>query len=111
MEVMVDHRWDSRQTAYLHRLADDHGLPIAAIHSPFVSYVPRRPQDPLGRLQESVALAQAVGARVVVTHLPLRIRAARVEFFGFRTRPLLVPIFLPADRDYRSFFIEQPAPV
>jgi sugar phosphate isomerase/epimerase len=107
VEILVDHRWDSRQPAYLQRLSRDHGLPIAAIHSPFVPHVPGWPHDPLGRLQESVALAHAVGAEVVVTHLPRRIRAARIEFFGFRARPLLLPIFLPGDTDYQRFLLSE----
>ncbi len=100
---MVDHRWDSRQPAYLQRLVRDHDLPVAAIHSPIVPHVPGWLHDPMGRLQESANLAQAVGAGVVVAHLPMRIRAARIAFFGFRAKPLLVPIFLPTDRDYRRF--------
>jgi sugar phosphate isomerase/epimerase len=106
MELMVDHRWDSRQPAYLQRLSQDHGLPIAVIHSPFVPHVPGWPQDPMGRLRESIALAHAVGTEVVVTHLPMRIRAARIEFYGFRARPLLIPIFLPTDQDYREFLLD-----
>lgn len=105
VEIMVDHRWDSRQPAYLQQLSRNHGLPIVAVHSPFVPQVPGWPRDPLGRLQESVALARAVGAGVVVAHLPMRIRAARIEFSGFRAGPLLVPIFLPSDRDYRHFLL------
>jgi sugar phosphate isomerase/epimerase len=47
-----------------------------------------------------------VGAGVVVTHLPLRIRAARIEFFGFRAGPLLLPILLPNQREYRRFLLD-----
>ena len=96
IEVLVDHRWDSRHPAYLRQLSRETGLPLAAVHNPFVSHVPGWPHDPLGRLQKSVALAQEVGAEVVVTHLPLRIRAARLELYGFRTRPLLLPIPVPS---------------
>lgn len=105
VEVMVDHRWDGRQPDYLRRLCRDFGLPIAAIHSPFVPHVPGWPGDPVGRLRESVALAHAVGSRVVVTHLPMRIRAARIEFYGLRVRPLPIPIFLPTDGEYRGFLL------
>ena len=105
MEIMVDHRWDSRQPAYLQRLSQDHGLPVAAIHSPFVPHVPGWPQDPLGRLREAISLAHAVGTEVVVTHLPMRLRAARIEFYGLRAKPLMVPIFIPTDRDYRGFLL------
>lgn len=105
MEMMVDHRWDSRQPAYLQRLCRDSGLPIAAVHNPFVPHVPGWPQDPQERLVESAALAREVGARVVVAHLPLRIRGARVELVGFRAASLLLPIPLPNERDYRQFLL------
>ena len=79
VEVLADHRWDSRQPAYLQRLSQESNLPIAAIHSPFVVLrTPGWSRDPLGRLQDSADLAREVGAGVVVTHLPLRIRAVRV---------------------------------
>jgi sugar phosphate isomerase/epimerase len=106
MEIMVDHRWDSRQPAYLQRLSQDHGLPVAAIHSPFVPHVPGWPKGPLGRLREAISLAHAVGTEVVVTHLPMRLRAARIEFYGLGTRPLMIPIFLPTDRRYRAFLLD-----
>lgn len=105
IELMVDHRWDSRQPAYLQRLTQATGLPVAAVHSPFVPHVPGWPHDPLDRLRLSAALARELGISVVVTHLPLRIKGARVEFFGF-AKPLLLPIFLPNSRSYRRFLLE-----
>jgi sugar phosphate isomerase/epimerase len=103
VEVLVDHRWDCRQPAYLRRLSRECGLPIAAVHNPFKPFVPGWPHDTRGRLQESVALAQEVGAPVVVTHLPLRIRGARIEFFGFRRGPMLLPFPLGGEKAYRDF--------
>lgn len=105
IEVLVDHRWDSRQPAYLKRLCREFNLPIAAIHSPFVPHVPGWPHDPLGRLRESAALAREMGTRIVVAHLPLRIRAAKVEFFGSPRAPFLLPILFPHQRDYRRFLM------
>jgi sugar phosphate isomerase/epimerase len=105
IEVLVDHRWDSRQPAYLRQLSEGIGLPIAAVHSPFKPTLPGWPHDPLGRLGETVALARGVGAGVVVTHLPLRIRGARIEFFGFRRSPLLLPIPLGGESEYRDFLL------
>lgn len=107
IEVLVDHRWDSRHPAYLRQLSRETGLPVAAVHNPFVSHVPGWPHDPLGRLQASVALAREVGAGVVVTHLPLRIRAARLELYGFRTRPLLLPIPVPPRDGYGHFLLNR----
>ena len=34
IELMVDHRWDTRQSDYLLRLIDSYQLPILAVHSP-----------------------------------------------------------------------------
>jgi sugar phosphate isomerase/epimerase len=106
MEVLVDHRWDTRQPAYLRRLSRDSGLPIAAVHNPFVPHVPGWPRDPQQRLVDSAALARELGARVVVAHLPLRIWGVRVELLGFGTSSLLLPIPLPNERGYRQFLLD-----
>jgi sugar phosphate isomerase/epimerase len=105
VEVLVDHRWDSRQPAYLCRLSRETHLPIAAVHNPFKPFVPGWPHDSPGRLQESVALARQVGAPVVVAHLPLRIRGAQVEFFGFRRGAMLLPIPWGGEKAYRDFLL------
>ena len=106
IEVLVDHRWDSRQPAYLQRLSQEHSLPIVAIHSPFVIlHTPGWPRDALGRLRASVALARELGAGVVVAHLPLRMRALRVEFFGFQRQALMLPFPLGGEKAYRDFLL------
>lgn len=105
IEVLVDHRWDSRQPAYLRRLSQEFGLSIAVVHSPFKPFVPGWPRDSLGRLRASVVLAREVGAEVVVAHLPLRIRGAQVEFFGFSRNKLLLPIPFGGERGYCEFLL------
>ena len=106
VEVLVDQRWDSRQPAYLRRLSREHDLPIVAVHSPFVIlHTPGWPRDALGRLRESVALAREVGAGVVITHLPLKIRGVKVEFFGFQRQGLLLPLPLGGEKAYRDFLL------
>jgi sugar phosphate isomerase/epimerase len=105
VELMVDNHWDNRQPTYVQRISQETGLRVVAVHSPFVPWVSGWPHDPLGRLRESAALARAVGTDLVVTHLPLRIRVAKVEFLGFRTAPRLFPIFLPNEGDYRRFLL------
>jgi len=105
VEVLLDDRWDTRQPSYLQQLSRETSLPVVAVHSPFVFHVPGWPHDPLGRLRESVALARRVGAGVVVTHLPLRIRAARVIVLGSGSQPWLMPIFWPTQGDYRRFLL------
>ncbi len=92
IEVIVDHRWDSRQPAYLRRLSADYGLPILIIHSPFVPQVAGWPPDQLGRLQRAVALAQEVGASTVVTHLPFRFCFVMGHWNGRRPRRFLLPV-------------------
>jgi sugar phosphate isomerase/epimerase len=103
VEVLIDGRWDSRQPAYLQRLSRETALPIVAVHNPFVPWVTGWPHDPIGRLYRSAALARGLGVGIVVAHLPLRIRGARIEFFGFPIRALLLPILLPNETGYRRF--------
>ena len=105
IEVLVDHRWDSRQPAYLTRLSRESGLPIVAVHNPFVPNVPGWPSDPLGRLRQSAALARELGADIVVTHLPLRLHGIKIEFFGLTKRPMLLPLPLPVSKDYGRFLL------
>ena len=105
IEVLVDHRWDSRQPAYLMRLSRASGLPIVAIHNPFVPHVPGWPSDPLDRLRRSAALARELQAGIVVTHLPLRLHGIKVEFFGLAKRPMLLPLPIPVSKDYGRFLL------
>jgi sugar phosphate isomerase/epimerase len=105
IEILIDQRWDTRQAAYLSRLSAESGLPIVAVHSPFMPFVPGWPSDPLGRLRHSAALAREIGVGVVVAHLPLRVHAIRIEFFGLSRRPTNLPLPIPCLRDYRSFLL------
>ncbi len=109
IEIMVDERWDTRQPAYIRRLSQASGLPVVAIHNPFLPNVPGWPSGSLDRLRLSAALAREVGAPLVVTHLPLRIRGARVELIGFKAKRIMVPIPLPGESDYRRFLLNGPA--
>jgi sugar phosphate isomerase/epimerase len=103
MEVLVDHRWDGRQPAYLRRLVSDYGLPIVAVHSPFVVDVPGWPADQLGRLRRTVALAQELGASMVVTHLPFRLHAIAGYWHAYRPRRFFLPVPLPRREPYVHF--------
>ncbi len=67
VEVMIDGRWDSRQSTYLRSLAAATGLPVAALHTPF------RPIAGFGDdypacIRSALALAGEVGAQSVVAH-------------------------------------------
>jgi sugar phosphate isomerase/epimerase len=106
VEVLMDHRWDSRQPAYLRRLSRDSGMPIVALHNPFVPHVPGWPADPLGRLRASSGVAREVGAPVVVAHLPMRVLAVKAELFGSRLKPFLLPLPFPTrDGEYRRLLL------
>jgi sugar phosphate isomerase/epimerase len=102
IEILVDHRWDSRQPEYLRRLAQEVNLPIVAVHSPFLPNVPGWPGDELGRLQKTAALARTLGVPVVVTHLPLRVMAMRMEFYGPGLGLLRLPLLPRTHRAYRD---------
>jgi sugar phosphate isomerase/epimerase len=82
IEVLIDHRPDTRQPAYLRCLSSVYGLPICALHSPFAPDVPGWPDDQLGRLQHTVALARELAVPVVVTHLPYKLAGLVVRWYG-----------------------------
>jgi sugar phosphate isomerase/epimerase len=73
IEILVDLRYDTRQPGYLRRLMDRYGIPILCVHAPFR---PRRleawPRANPQSVFAAVEVAAAVGAGVVVAHLPLR---------------------------------------
>lgn len=106
IEVLVDHRWDSRQPGYLRRLSADYGLPIVVVHSPFVALVSGWPDDQLGRLRRTVTLAQEVGASTVVTHLPFRLYAIAGQWHGYRSRRFFLPVPFPRREPYYHFLLD-----
>lgn len=73
IEVLVDVDFDTRQPAYLLQLAERYAMPILSVHA---SFWPRRLPAWPAKHPESIArtaeLATAVGAEIVVVHLPLR---------------------------------------
>ena len=89
VEVIIDERWDTRQHAYLNRLARETGVAILSMHGPFPSQkVAGWPSDEVARVTEAVRLCEAVGARTLNLHLPERFRVASVSAMG---RRFLVP--------------------
>lgn len=109
IEILVDHRWDTRQPAYLQRLSAEHGLPIVTVHSPFAREVSGWPDDQLGRLRHTVSLAQALGSPVVVAHLPYRCHVLRVLWEVRRLRHLMLPLPLPRRGSYHRFLVDDVA--
>lgn len=103
IELMVDHRWDTRQPAYLRALVDRYELPVRAVHSPFGN-VHGWPGGKPGLIAHAVSLAEDVGARVVIHHLPQRVGSATVSVGGRRTR---IPTpGLGAESEYRRWLLD-----
>ena len=100
IEVVVDYRQDTRDPTYLLRLSQEHRLPILVIHTPFVPTVPGWPADPLGRLRRTLALAQELGAGLVVAHLPFRIHGVVGHWYGLHPRRFVLPIPWPLRGPY-----------
>lgn len=106
VEVMVDDRWDTRQPDYLRSLKKEHGIEIACLHSPFVASVPGWSNDQVARLEETLRVAERVGAQTIVAHLPFRWTRASLRLpFLERTYHLHVPIV--GDGKYTRFLTEQ----
>ncbi len=103
IEVLVDHRWDTRQPEYLRLLSREFDLPIVAVHSPFDAHVPGWPHGQLGRLRRTVDLAQEVGAPVVVAHLPKRFTVVSGHLHTDRARQFWLPLPIRRRGHYRGF--------
>ena len=73
IEVMVTKDPDTQDARILRELAEDHELPIAAIHAPFL-LVTRTVwgAEPVGKIDRAIELAEDVGASLVVVHPPYR---------------------------------------
>jgi sugar phosphate isomerase/epimerase len=72
LEIIIDQRADTWQVDYLARLSQGVGLPIRAVHSPFLLSIPGWPAGDGERILRAVKLAESLGARTVVAHLPTR---------------------------------------
>ena len=92
IEIIVDRRWDTRDAAYLRRLSAEYGLPVAVLHSPFLPDVDGWPTDQLGRLQHTLDVAQQLGVRFVVAHLPHRLHPMTFVWGGPNPRRFSAPI-------------------
>jgi sugar phosphate isomerase/epimerase/8-oxo-dGTP pyrophosphatase MutT (NUDIX family) len=107
VEVLIDHRWDSRQPEYLRALAAECGIPITSVHSPFVPSIRGWPADELGRLRSTVALARALGVNVVVAHLALAANRIVLGWHGRRRWDLLLPLPQVRRSEYARFLETQ----
>jgi sugar phosphate isomerase/epimerase len=100
IELVVDHRWETRQASYLSQFVEKHQLPILAIHSPFMPHLPGWPADQPLRIELSVKLAEQLGAQVVVHHLPNRIGFA---FLQSTKRRRFIPVPSNPEAGYRRW--------
>lgn len=73
IEVMVSTDAVSQDIDVLQRLVDYHGLPVLAVHAPCLLVTQRVwGREPWTKLTRSAAVAEKLGARVVVVHPPFR---------------------------------------
>ena len=71
IEVLVDHRFDTRQPLYLRRLMERHDLPVVSVHAPFHPWrLAAWPNTQPDSIAATAELARAVGAGVIIVHLP-----------------------------------------
>jgi sugar phosphate isomerase/epimerase len=73
VELMVTKDPDTHDPSRLVELAEDHGLPIVAIHAPFLLMTRSVwGTEPVGKISRAIELAEGVGAPLVVVHPPYR---------------------------------------
>jgi sugar phosphate isomerase/epimerase len=73
VEIMVTSDPDTQDAGRIADLTERHGLPVVAVHAPFLLMARRVfGADPIGKIDRSVELARAVGAPLVVVHPPYR---------------------------------------
>ena len=103
IEMMVDHRWDTRQSDYLRQLMDSHALAIPALHSPFSRNCQGWGETEFGAIVRTAELADELGAQVVVHHLPTRFGYAFLQAAG---RSLLLPNPFDTGHQYADWLTE-----
>lgn len=73
VELMVWSDPVSQDVAAVARLANQHGVPVLAVHAPCLAVTQRVwGSDPIGRIRRSVSAAATLGASTVVLHPPFR---------------------------------------
>ena len=103
IEMLIDHRWDTRQADYLRHLMESHSLPIPALHSPFSRNCSGWGETEYGAIARTAELANELGAQVVVHHLPMRFGYAFLQTAG---RSLLLPNPFDSGRQYATWLSE-----
>lgn len=73
VELMVTTERETQDPASVRAMAEDFGLRVGAVHAPFLLLTRRVfTTDPLEKIKRSTALAQEIGAPLVVVHPPYR---------------------------------------
>ena len=103
IEMLIDHRWDTRQSDYLQHLMESHSLPIPALHSPFSRNCSGWGETEHGAVARTAELATELRAQVVVHHLPMRFGYAFLQTAG---RSLLLPNPFDSGRQYATWLSE-----
>lgn len=89
IEVMVTKDPDTQDPDRLRQLAEDHALPVGAIHAPFLLMTRSVwGTDPVGKISRAVELAQETDTPLVIVHPPYRWQAAYQRWLDERL-PLL----------------------
>lgn len=82
VEIMVLRDPQSRDTALIRALSDEHGLPVLAIHAPTLLLTQNVwGSDPWDKVDRATELAHEVGAEVVVLHPPFLWQRRYAEHF------------------------------
>jgi len=105
VEVLIDQRPDTFQARYLRRLQREYALPILALHNPFFPAASWG-QGNLACVRRSVALAQELGVRVVIAHLPRRASHILVQFLWRKGHRVVLPVSWGGDREWLAFIQE-----
>jgi len=105
IEVLIDHRWDSRQSDYLRQLMESHQLPVPALHSPFSRNCSGWGETEQGAIARTTELAAELGSQVVIHHLPTRFGHAFLQ--TARGNRLLPNPFDSSPRKYADWIKEE----
>ncbi len=95
IEVMCDDRFTTRLAPYLSQLSVAYGLPIPVLHTPFSGRVQGwgGTETELGRVKQTLALAEKMNAERIVVHLPMRF--GRGALYAGNTFKIQFPWFSP----------------
>ncbi len=107
IELMIDHRWDTRQTGYVQSLIDRFGLPVRAVHSPFPGHIHGWAADLPDAIEKSVHMAETLGATVVILHLPDRVSFTPVQF---GRKQIFVPLPWPRRHELYIRWVQEGMP-